>query len=308
MNYQVLSAEENSDNVDYDIRETVRKQIKMDHFRDICSEIIPGFMYLGGYTVAENKEQLTSHGITHVLNCAGDYCQNRFEEDLFYKTYFLKDAKPENIEAVFYETIEFIQKVKEENGKVYVHCVQGVSRSATIVLAYLIFTEKMSYQDAFNLVKDKRGIISPNLGFMVQLMMFHQRIHEDYSKSPIQPKLFAVSRHQLEDPNTIVARLLFDEPLYLGKNGLCLDPRGVFIVANDKTSYLWIGSACQANSKQKFIDYGRSYSKKLEFYERMPSIEKEISQGEEPPEFWRLFGLQSEPETKYAINKLWDNW
>lgn len=294
--------------MDYDIRETVRKQIKMDHFKNVCSEIIPKFMYLGGYTVAESREQLEAHGITHVLNCAGDYCQNKFEDDLTYKTYFLKDAKPEHIEAVFYEAIEFIEKVKAEQGRVYIHCVQGVSRSATVVLAYLMFTQKMSYQDAFNFVKERRGIISPNLGFMVQLMMFHQRVFEDYSKLPVQPKVFAVSCHQLEDPNTVVARLLFDEPLYVGRNELCLDPRGVFIITNETQAFVWIGANCHSSNKQKFVEYARRYSKKLQKYERMPSSLAELVQGEEPEEFWRVLGLKEAPENKYSFNKFWDNW
>ena len=54
----------------------------MDHFKNVCSEIIPKFMYLGGYTVAESREQLEAHGITHVLNCAGDYCQNKFRRNI----------------------------------------------------------------------------------------------------------------------------------------------------------------------------------------------------------------------------------
>jgi hypothetical protein len=93
--YEDLNDEENNDNVNYDIRETVRKQVKMDHFKDVCSEVINGFLFLGGYSIAENKAVLKEHGITHIINCAGDYCQNKFPEDFKYKTYFLKDAKPE---------------------------------------------------------------------------------------------------------------------------------------------------------------------------------------------------------------------
>lgn len=83
--------------MNYDVRETVRGQVKLAHYQGQCSEIIPGFMYLGGYIVAQNRELLEEHGITHILNCAGDYCQNRFTDDLKYKTYYLKDCKPEVI-------------------------------------------------------------------------------------------------------------------------------------------------------------------------------------------------------------------
>lgn len=95
MDYDDLQEEENNGDMNYDVRETVRRQVKLARYEGDCSEIIPEFLYLGGYIVAENRELLSEKGITHVLNCAGDYCQNRFVGDLIYKTYYLKDCKPE---------------------------------------------------------------------------------------------------------------------------------------------------------------------------------------------------------------------
>ena len=94
-NYRDLNDEEHSDQVNYDIRETERRQVKMDRFKNECSEILPNFLYLGGYVIAEDRHMLESNGITHILNCAGDYCKNRFMDELSYKTYFLKDSKLE---------------------------------------------------------------------------------------------------------------------------------------------------------------------------------------------------------------------
>jgi hypothetical protein len=169
--------------------------------------------------------------------------------------------------------------VKQEKGKVYVHCVQGVSRSATVTLAYLIYTEKMPYQDAFKLVKDRRGIVSPNLGFMVQLMMFYQRLFESYSQMPIQPRVFAVSSHQVEDPFTIVARFIFEEKLYTGRNHIKLDPRGVFIIATDKETVIWVGAECHHSYKQKYLELARAYVVKLAKYEGLVQDAQEVEQG-----------------------------
>lgn len=168
--------------------------------------------------------------------------------------------------------------------------------------------QNLNYESAYKMVRQKRGIISPNLGFMVQLMMFHTRIHEDYAKMTIQPKVFAVSSHQLEDPTTIVARLIFDERFYIGKSVLMLDPRGVFIVANDTKTYIWIGEECNSSYKQLYVDYAQSYTAKLAKYERLPVHPQEIEQGNEPVEFWQMFELKSEPTPKYSYNKFWDNW
>ena len=60
-------------------------------------------------------------------------------------------------------------------GKVFVHCVQGMSRSATLVLAYLMKTCGMGVQDAVRLVRSKREIY-PNPGFLQQLCDFNEEL------------------------------------------------------------------------------------------------------------------------------------
>ncbi len=47
------------------------------------------------------------------------------------------------------------------------HCIQGISRSVTFVIAYLIFTNGYDYKKAETFVKERRGIACPNNGFMV---------------------------------------------------------------------------------------------------------------------------------------------
>lgn len=52
----------------------------------------------------------------------------------------------------------------------FVHCVQGRSRSATMVLAYLMKYRGMSLNDSFKFVKEKRPIICPNATFFAKLI------------------------------------------------------------------------------------------------------------------------------------------
>lgn len=54
-------------------------------------------------------------------------------------------------------------------GRILVHCAVGVSRSATLVLAYLMIQHRMPLVEAIKTVKDHRGII-PNRGFLRQLV------------------------------------------------------------------------------------------------------------------------------------------
>lgn len=62
--------------------------------------------------------------------------------------------------------------VKQSGGRVLVHCQAGISRSATICLAYLMHTQRVKLDEAFDFVKRRRHVISPNLAFMGQLLQF----------------------------------------------------------------------------------------------------------------------------------------
>ena len=130
---------------DFDMKGTSRKEYENEYYKRVCSEIIDGFLYLGSDFIASDKETFDKVGITHVVNCAADYSACYFADRCTYKKYHLKDHVRENIECVFYDAIHFIEDARKKGGKVYVHCVQGISRSATIVLAYLIFTRKWTY-------------------------------------------------------------------------------------------------------------------------------------------------------------------
>jgi protein-tyrosine phosphatase len=65
----------------------------------------------------------------------------------------------------FHKCIKFIKDAITEGGKVFVHCYAGVSRSATIVIAYLMKEHCLSFSAAYKFVKGKRSFINPNDGF-----------------------------------------------------------------------------------------------------------------------------------------------
>lgn len=74
------------------------------------------------------------------------------------------------------------------------HCIQGISRSVTIVIAYVMFKFGYDYKKAEQFVKQKRGIACPNNGFMVELIQFHKRLYDDINAFP-SPRVFLVSSH-----------------------------------------------------------------------------------------------------------------
>lgn len=84
--------------------------------------------------------------------------------------------------------------MKSQNGKVLVHCQAGISRSATICIAYLMATRRLRMEEAYKYVKSRRRIVSPNFSFMGQLLTFENQIFSAsstryHSSSPSSPLL-----------------------------------------------------------------------------------------------------------------------
>ena len=97
------------------------------------------------------------------------------EHGLNQKIINISDYNDENIIQYFGECLNFIKG--EE--KVFVHCAAGESRSATIVIAYLMWNKKMTFDKAYNFVKEKRSRIYPNFGFRQQLQKFEKLLFEN---------------------------------------------------------------------------------------------------------------------------------
>jgi protein-tyrosine phosphatase len=83
--------------------------------------------------------------------------------------YIIDDDEEENISHNFFEVHKIISEAVQNKKNVLVHCAAGMSRSATLVLAYLMIENRWSYNEAYQLVKSKRPIIEPNSGFVKQL-------------------------------------------------------------------------------------------------------------------------------------------
>ena len=133
-------------------------------------QIIPN-LYLGSIFAATNLGTLEDNKITHVLTM-GNYMEPKFPDKFVYKVWQLDDEESENIKQYFHEGIEFIQDALNEGGTVFVHCAAGVSRSSSMVWAYLMKANQWKFYKSLSFVQEKRWVVCPNTGFQKQLQEF----------------------------------------------------------------------------------------------------------------------------------------
>lgn len=153
---------------------------KMDEYEKKRTKFFPEIdkitdkIYLGNYDGARELDMLKGYGITHVLIC-GSFLNEHHPGKFIYKTFDLDDSLYEVIDIFFKDAIDFI----ESSDKVFIHCQAGISRSSTIVMCYIMWKEKMSFEEAFKYVKDRRFIVNPNSNFQNQLKEFHVHLKDN---------------------------------------------------------------------------------------------------------------------------------
>lgn len=67
------------------------------------------------------------------------------------------DTPAEDILCVLYDCLDYIDAALQSGGRILVHCSQGVSRSATIVIAYIMWRSGKPYDEVGDEWVDSQG-------------------------------------------------------------------------------------------------------------------------------------------------------
>jgi serine/threonine/tyrosine-interacting-like protein 1 len=139
------------------------------------SIVLDGALYLGRGDQATCNHIVSHLRITHIVNVTRDH-RMAFPRRIKYLHIPLDDDSSAQLLPEFPAAVRFIGAAIADGGRVLVHCNLGVSRSSTVVIAFLMYTRRWILRDARQYLKERRPIIHPNNAFYHQLSRFEEML------------------------------------------------------------------------------------------------------------------------------------
>ncbi|KTC81393.1 hypothetical protein Lbru_1913 [Legionella brunensis] len=160
---------------------------------------VTDYLLLSGVDSVKDGGIFEHEGITHVVSIM----QNAPELPPLIKQLIIPipDSRNENILPYLKDVFAFIEEAKQNNSKILIHCEKGMSRSASFVIAWLLYEahqwgHKVSYENTLNLLRSIRGVVAPNSGFA--------KLLKDYSNE-LNDKLYSLEKLSF-DLQVMIAR------------------------------------------------------------------------------------------------------
>ena len=142
------------------------------------AQITPNLWLCGVANIKE--ENLRDLDITHVLNTAEELRDFKYPVvdgvGLCIKHITMRDSEDEDLLHYLDTCVDHVHSVVESGGNILVHCVAGVSRSASVCIAYLVKYQNTSLKKAYFHVLHRRSCIFPNFGFWRQLVIYEEAV------------------------------------------------------------------------------------------------------------------------------------
>ncbi len=136
-------------------------------------EVYPN-LFLSNRKTAENIDVIMNHDINVIICITNGIRSGKTITDytnlkIDYYSYSLPDVPDANIKPIADIVVKIIDHYLSLGKKVLVHCEMGISRSASLVIAYIMQKEGKNFEESLKHVKEKRNIVNPNIGFVNQL-------------------------------------------------------------------------------------------------------------------------------------------
>lgn len=138
-----------------------------------CIDKVDDGIFLGNEHAASRLDILKQHGISHIIIAAKEL-EPHFEGQFIYKKIDAYDKPDSDILRFFDDCNNFIEEAISNDGRVLIHCYQGVSRSCTIAAAFLMSKRGLGLKASLECIKKTHYECCPNTGFLEQLDLYYR--------------------------------------------------------------------------------------------------------------------------------------
>lgn len=149
----------------------VNLAINNDNISKITEEI-----YVGNENSSKNYNLLNNIGIKGIVRI-GKGLSEYFKNEFFYFGIDISDEEYELIEPYFHDIFIFMKRIFNINGKIFIHCRAGISRSITVAASFYIRDLSLNVTESIEFLKVRRSISDPNIGFKTQLCFYYFKLN-----------------------------------------------------------------------------------------------------------------------------------
>lgn len=139
------------------------------HYTSANANAITDRIWLGNINAANDIAWIRSTGITHVITAL----EAPYLAPAGCTQYYVPahDHPDEPLLLWFIPVCSWINQVLTEapHHRILIHCMAGISRSATLTAAYLMLRDGLTPEQALTHIRAYRPQVSPNPGFLQQL-------------------------------------------------------------------------------------------------------------------------------------------
>jgi len=136
---------------------------------NLITEVKLGLYLGGGEHVIFETDEFNKLNIGVIFNCCDEICHEANNKYIINHFLIRDDGEGDNFCNYMDEIVDKIDYYLSRGSNIYVHCVQGVSRSAAIIIYYCMKYEKSSFDKAYNRLFMMRPCISPHINFIKEL-------------------------------------------------------------------------------------------------------------------------------------------
>ncbi|KAJ9456235.1 putative rhodanese domain-containing dual specificity protein phosphatase [Diplonema papillatum] len=166
--------------------------------KELHATMVLPWLYLGAAHDANREEEIRRLSITHIVNLQQETATKRWD-NIRYLHITVSDHSDSPIARHFNDVIKYLEEARSSGGVALVHCRQGISRSATVIIAYLMNLMRVPYKLAHDVVRRRRAVINPNLGFVTALEGFQEHLKID-ATAPLPTHRSVLEKYELDSP------------------------------------------------------------------------------------------------------------